>query len=89
MYWPEEQAVSVVGSSAIVSLAAVTTGCDAQVRAGRANCPGIISAIGNYKSWKGRFRKSRSSASLLHESNFSCNVSVRSGPSSGKQQLEH
>lgn len=48
MYWPEEQAVSVVGRSAIVSPAAVTTGCDAQVRVGRANCPGIISAIGKF-----------------------------------------
>ena len=48
MYWPEEQAVSVVGSSAIVSPAAVTIGCNAQVRVGRANCWGIISAIGKF-----------------------------------------
>ena len=48
MYWPVEQAVSVVGSGAIVSPAAVTTGCDAQVCVGRKNCPGIISAIGKF-----------------------------------------
>ena len=48
MYWPKEQAVSVVGSSAIVSPAAVTTGCDAQVRVGQTNCLGIISAIGKF-----------------------------------------
>ena len=49
MYWPEEQAVSVVGKSAIVSPDAVTAGCDAQVRVGRATHPGIISAIGKFR----------------------------------------
>ena len=41
------------------------------------------------KSWKGRFHVFRNSASLLHWSNFSCYVLVRSGPSSGIQQLGH
>ena len=60
VYWPEEHAVSLVGSSAIVSLAAVTTGCDAQVRVGRTNCPGIISAIGKFDwEWKSSSGKSK------------------------------
>ncbi len=48
VYWPEEQAASVVGKNAIVSPTDVTVGCDAQVRVGKKVYSGKISAIGKF-----------------------------------------
>ena len=47
MYWPEEQASSLVGRGVPD---AVTTGYDAQVCVGQVNYPGIVSATGKFES---------------------------------------